>query len=158
MVRSAAASSGRKTPENSVDMFGHPWPEWFRMRDVGYEHIAKCARARTKTNYADLWTAIGHGVAKDPGSPWRQLPNLLGYIGDLSNEKTGLTMTALVVYREGEESPGPGFFRLAASQDLIPEQEAPPVGKDSEWQMTAFQRTFWEAHCDALYEYFSRNP
>jgi hypothetical protein len=110
------------------------------------------------TNYAALWTAIERGVGKDLGTRWRQLSNLLGYIGDLSNEKTRLLVTALVVYRQGDENPGPGFFRLAVSHHLIPEEEAPPVGKDSEWQMTSFQRAFWEAHCNALYEHFSRGP
>jgi hypothetical protein len=154
--RGPAASSGRKTPENSSDMFGHPWQLWFQMRDVGYEFITARARERKKTTYAELWDAIKTGVGKDLGNHWRQLPNLLGYIGDLSYEKIRLIVTVLVIYQERDEHPGPGFFRLAASHDLMPAEEAPSAGKDSEWKgMTSYQRAFWEGHCDALFNHFA---
>jgi hypothetical protein len=152
----AAVSTGRKTPENSSDMFGHPWPLWFQMRDIGYDHIAARAREREKTTYAELWDAINTGVGQDLGNHWRQLPNLLGYIGDLSHGKIRLIVTALVIYQEADEHPGPGFFRLAASHDLMPVEEAPPAGKDNEWKgMTPYQRAFWNGHCEALFNYFA---
>jgi hypothetical protein len=149
--RGAADSSGRKTPENSSDMFGHQWQLWFQMRDVGYEFIIARARQRRKTTYAELWDAIKTGVGEDLGNHWRQLPSLLGYIGDLSYEKIRLIVTVLVIYQERDEHPGPGFFRLAASHDLMPSEEAPPAGKDAEWKgMTSYQRAFWDYAVDRI--------
>lgn len=157
VARGAAAIADRKTPENSSAMFGHPWPLWFQMRDVGYEHIAARARDRKKTTYVEMWDAIRAEVGQDLGSQWRQLPNLLGYIGDLSYEKIRLVVTALVIYQEGDEHPGPGFLRLAARHDLMPAEEAPPTGRDNEWKgMTPYQSAFWAGHCDALFDHFAQ--
>ena len=150
-----AAASGRKTPDNSADMFGHPWSTWHRMAEVGYEAIVRAARARTRLTYAQLWRDIGAGVEEDPGNHWRQLPRLLEDIAETAHDRTRLLLTALVVTQEADTHPGPGFFRLAAHYGLLSEKLAPPLGQDSEWVMTAPQRQFWEAHCHEVYLRFA---
>ena len=151
----ATSTSGRKTPENSSEMFGHPWTEWFQMRDAGFDHIERCARKRSLTTYAELWSAIATQLGKDLGSHWRQLPNLLGYISEWAYEKYKLIPTALVIDQEGDAHPGPGFFRLAAMLGALPENDSPPTGE--EWTgMTDSQREFWEASRDAVFNHFAQ--
>jgi hypothetical protein len=72
------APSGRKTPENSTSYFGHPWPEWFAMRDAGAECIIASARRGETTTYHKLWSQIESVLGVSLGTSWRQMPNLLG--------------------------------------------------------------------------------
>lgn len=150
MKRSSAAA-GRKTPENSADFFGHPWPLWFAMRDAGYQHIIERARNRQTTTYGELWAAITDTIGEDLGNPWRKIDHLLGYVGEFAYERDGLMPTALVMYEGADETnPGPGFFRLAATMGLFPAGDAPPVGE--EWkEMTGTQRKFWEEQRDLVF-------
>jgi len=80
------------------------------------------------TTYEELWAAIEQAVAETLGNPSRQLPNLLGYISDDGYERIGFMPTALVVYAAGEEHPGPGFLRPAASAIALPPNDTPPQG------------------------------
>lgn len=144
---------GRKTPENSTTYFDHPWPEWFLMRDAGIQYLASCASEQRKATYGELWAAIEQTLEKDLGNPWRQQPWLLEYIGKEAYRDTGLILSALVIYQEGDEHPGEGFFRLAAIVGALPEEDAPPVGEPWE-EMTASQREFWNTQVRLLFEYF----
>lgn len=53
-----APRSTRKTPETSSTYYGHPWNEWFEMRDAVLAFIGSKARAGQKTTYGELWDAI----------------------------------------------------------------------------------------------------
>jgi hypothetical protein len=147
-------SDGRKTPGNSSEMFGHSWPFWFRMRDAGYEYICECARKRTMTTYKGVWEAVAARVGEDVGNHWRQLPQLLGHISEHTYPTIGFIATALVIYEEGDEHPGPGFFRLAASMGVLARKDSPPTRE--EWVgMTDAQRGFWETHVNGMFAQFS---
>ena len=152
---SASTGTGKKTPENSSSFFGHPWPEWFAMRDAGYEHLVERARERRMTTYGELWDAVAEKVGVDLGNPWRQIDHLLGYIGEAAYEKDGVTPTALVTYPgDGDVGPGPGYFQLAVSLGLFPARDAP--SKPSAWkEMTDGQRQFWETQRDLMFERFA---
>ena len=152
---SQSSADGRKTPENSRDFFGHPWPQWFAMRDAGYEHIIERARKRQTTTYRDLWAAVARRLGEDIGNPWRQIDDLLGYIGQAAYEKDRVMPTAVVMYEGADDAgPGPGFFRLATSMGLFPEVHAPAAGE--KWAtMTDVQRRFWEEQRDLLFDYFA---
>ena len=65
----------------------------------------------------------------------------------------GLILTALIGYEGAEPSPGPGFFRLAASKDLIPVEDSPEVGKP--WTMNDRQRAFWQSQVDELFDRYA---
>jgi hypothetical protein len=124
------------------------------MRDAGMEHIAEWSRRCELTTYADLWSGIVARVGSDAGDPWRQLPMLLGYISDEHHEAVGAIPTAVVVYDLADKHPGPGFFRLAASYGLLPDEDAPALGE--EWtEMTDRQRAFWDEQVAALFAHFA---
>ena len=145
----------RKTPENSSSFFGHPWPEWFEMRDAAFSFLCVCARERRLASYHEIWTTVGAKLGKDLGNHWRQLPHLLGHVSERSLEESGILATALVVYDPGDASsgPGPGFFSLAVSLGLL----APADGQqDAEtWTMSDRQRTFWRQQVDAMFDRFA---
>lgn len=150
-----SATSGRKTPENSADFFGHPWPLWHSMVNEGYEHIINRARQRRTTTYKELWAAITAAVQQDLGNPYWQIGPLLGSISEYAYDKDGVMPTALVMYEGADETnAGPGFFRLAASMGLLPDGVAPPPGEP--WkQMTDAQRRFWEEQRDLVFAQFA---
>jgi hypothetical protein len=157
--RKTAKPSGshRKTPENSTHMFGHPWPEWFEMRDAVFDYLCVCAAKRQRASYGEIWTRLADALGKDPDNNWRQLPYVLEYVSRRSLEEFEILATALVIYDSGDvdSGPGPGFFRLAASLGLLADADSPPEG--IEWSMTDRQRTFWEQQRDAMFDRFSGN-
>ena len=61
--RKKAAASGRKSPENSSSMFGHPWPVWFQMRDTAMEVIAEATAKGDLVHYGELWDEMEHRLA-----------------------------------------------------------------------------------------------
>ena len=141
--KTATAKTGRKTPANSEEMFGHAWPEWFEMRDAGYQHILGCAQQGQKTTEGDVWAAVVAHMGRDLGSHSRQLPHLLVHITEHSYPTSGVLPTAIVMSAAGDEHPGPRFFRRAAVLGALPKKDAPATG--DEWtEMTPNQRAFWE--------------
>jgi hypothetical protein len=135
-------------------MFGHPWPEWFKMRDAAFDFLCRCASEQRLASYGEIWAAVGAALGEDLGSHWRQLPNLLGYVSSHSLDELDLLATALVIYDPEDErsGPGPGFFRLAASKGLLDDEDAPPEG--AAWAMSDRQREFWRRHVDAMFDRF----
>jgi hypothetical protein len=141
--KTAAASTGRKTPANSEEMFGHTWPEWFEMRDAGYQHILGCAREGKKTTEREVWAAVQKQLGKDLGSHSRQLPHLLVHITEHVYPTAGVIPSAIVIDKKGDEHPGARFFRRAAALGALPKKDAPATGET--WtEMTPNQRAFWE--------------
>ena len=151
--RERSLYDGRKTPENSDSYFDHTWPEWFEMRDAGIAFVSDVAREGRKTRYGELWKDIRNRLGRDIGSHIYQLPMLLEYMSVDFYEETGLILTALVEYAEGEEMPGDGFFRLAGMVGAIPKEQVPEFG--TEWvAMTPEQEAFWKSQVEGLFEYF----
>jgi hypothetical protein len=152
-TRERSLYDGRKTPENSDSYFDHTWPEWFEMRDAGIAYVSELAREARKTRYGELWKEIRNRLGRDIGSHIYQLPMLLEYMSVDFFEDTGLILTALVEYAEGEEKPGDGFFRLAGALGAIPKDQVPEYG--TEWvNMTPEQEAFWKSQVEKLFEYF----
>jgi hypothetical protein len=148
--RAIASSSGRKTPDNSSDYFGHPWDEWFAMCDAGRDLILESVRLKRFLPYPEFWSGIKTRLQRDIGDPWRQEPLLLEYISDRTYEDLGLFITAMVIDPETGH-PSEGFFRLAAARGALPEQEAPEMGVT--WkQMTPKQKVFWEDQARKIFE------
>ena len=147
--QSSGTRSGRRTPDNSPDIFGHPWPKWFQMRDVALDYLRTCAAERRLTTYHELWAAIEASVGEDLGNSWRQLPNLLGYVSEQGYPDLGWIPTALVVAHDNDDEPGPGFFRIAAQLGILDEADAPPTGQA--WEMTERQRAFWQEQIEGMF-------
>jgi hypothetical protein len=152
--RKLAAASGRKTSDNSSSMYGHPWPEWFQMRDTAMELIAEAARNRDYIRYGDLWKGIERRLGKDLGDRWLQMPNLLGYVSDHFHNEIGALPTAVVV-SQGQPKPEQGFFRLAAWEGYLPDADAPTEGED--WSgMSPRQDAFWRDQVAAVFDWAAR--
>lgn len=125
------------------------------MCDVGAEIVIKGARRGEMTRYGELWSAIGQKLGRDIGKSWRQMPMLLEYISDRTFQSEGLFVSALVVDHETNE-PNEGFFRLAAAQGLLVEDEAPIDGEP--WTgMAPTQRSLWEDQVEAIFERVRRS-
>jgi hypothetical protein len=151
--RSTSSKSGRKTPENSADMFGHPWAVWFQMRDAAFDYLCQCAREKRMTTYAELWDAVGSATGEELGANWRQLPILLGHVADHSFAELQLIPSALIVAHEGDGEPGIGFFRIAAELGANPQPAA--LEKGVAWAMTDDQRDYWQRNVVGMYERFA---
>jgi len=149
--RAVSRSSGRKSPSNSTDMFGHSWPEWFTMRDVALDYLESAAAEKRLTSYGEVWEHVGNALGTDPGSHWRQLPNLLGYVSVKAFEAYELIPTALVV-TPGHEGPEVGFFRIAVELGDLDDSELPPEGEP--WAMSDSQRAYWNATVERLFDRF----
>ena len=150
-LHSGVTSGERKSPLNSDTYFDHTWEEWFAMRDAGAVVILEHARQRRFLTYPELWAGIQATVNFEIGNPWRQVPQLLGYISDNTFEEIGLFVTALVVDGDAEHGPSEGFFRLAADRGALPEADSPPKG--ILWTgMTPRQRAFWESQVARIFE------
>jgi hypothetical protein len=148
------SKSTRKTPETSPTYYGHPWSEWFAMRDAVLTYIGEKARSGKKTTYGELWSAIEARLGKDLGNPHYQLPSLLGYAATEGFEQTNLVVTALVIYEGRPEMPGDGFFKIAAEFGIFDEKDAPEDGR--EWtEMNPTQRSFWEQQVRDLFALYS---
>lgn len=153
---STSGKGGRKTPENSSHMFNHPWSVWFEMRDAANAYLCQCATERRTTSYAELWGVISSAIGEDLGDHWRQLPILLGFVSKKSFTEMELISSALIVYKDGDAEPGPGFFRIAADLGALPESDVPPKGVVT--PITENQRQFWEASVAGMYERFATTP
>jgi hypothetical protein len=148
--KSAGAGSGRKSPDNSSEMYGHPWAVWFQMRDAGLEFLDQSAALEKKVTYGEVWDAITSQVGDQAGVAWRQLPHLLGFIGAKGYEQSGFIPTSLVVYQDDYARPGPGFFRLAVELGALNAEDAPTEG-DRWTTMTEVQQQFWEAQMQGMF-------
>src|ERR1035437_5464912 len=117
-------SKQRRTPENTETYYGHPWPEWLQMEEIGRQYIVEKARRRQTTKYGEMWAAIESAMGQDIGQFRLQMPNLLRRLAETSLDEFGLVVTALVVYDQLPEYPGEGLFQLAVREGLLPEREA----------------------------------
>jgi hypothetical protein len=151
--REALKRSGRRTPGNSPDMFGHPWPVWFAMRDAVLDHVKVCASERRLTSYGETWAVVQATLGADLGNPWRQIPSLLGYVSVAAYPELDLIPTALVVAPDSDDEPGPGFFRIAAELGALDDSESPPEGES--WVMSEAQRTYWQANVQGMFDRFA---
>ena len=124
------------------------------MRDTALDYLVECAAAHRMTTYGEFWSELGSRLDFDPGTPFRQLPTLLGQVVDLGYEITTFILTALVVTEGDDPHPESGFFRKAAEVGIFPEEDAPAEGEP--WDsMTSVQREFWQSQVDALFAQFT---
>jgi hypothetical protein len=151
--KKSTGTTVRKTREISDQYHGHPWDEWDQMRDVGLDLIKERAAKGEFVTLTQLWEGAVDKLGKPLGNSHFQLPALLEHIALKGLDETGLLVTAVVTYQDGEPTPGPGLFALAASKGLIPEADAPKDLKT--WTMTENQRAFWQQQVDAVFAKFA---
>lgn len=153
--RKSSGSSGRKTPENSTEIFGHAWPVWFQLRDLALEELEACAAQGRTTTYVELWEHLSKAIDTPMGNPWLPLPNLLALVAAKAYADYQLLPTALVSKAEGD-GPDVTFFRTAATLGALPAADAPATVKG--WTITEAQQAFWQANLDGLHAKFASAP
>ncbi len=132
-----------------TSFFGHPWSEWHQMVDAGHDHLVEHAGAGLLTTEAELWKHIGAELGLTLGDPKLPMPFLLRDITNRQLDDTGLVLTAVVV--GDDETPSPGFFRLAAQVGTLQPAQAPAESTDDTWTMTDQQAAFWRQQVGALF-------
>lgn len=90
--------------------YGHDDESWERAKREAKAVIAERARVRGMIPYSELVSQI-HAILFDPHDA--QLFHLLGEISKEEDEAGRGMITALVVHKEGDMEPGPGFFEFA---------------------------------------------
>ena len=140
--RPSSTSSVKKTPENSTEIFGHPWDTWFAMRDAATAHLAGRAADGRLSSTAEVWAAVTEAVGAEVGKPGLQLPKLLGTVAADAFADRQAVLTALVADPAGDK-PDPSFFRHAADAGVLPAEASPPPTKGA--APTEAQLAFWQA-------------
>lgn len=146
--RPSSASSVKKTPENSTEIFGHPWEQWFAMRDAATAHLEARAAEGRLTTTAEVWAAVGEGVGADVGKPGLQLPKLLATVAADAFPARQAVLTALVATPDGD-GPDPSFFRHAADAGVLPAEASPAPTKGA--APTEAQLAHWQSTVAALH-------
>ena len=148
------SKSGRKTPENSDTYYGHPWPEWFDMRNAGIAILRECGERRHLITYPDLWVAINERLDKHLDSSQRKVSALLNWIDQDSGIDARFMLTALVI--DGHtDIPSEGFFRLAERKHLLSASDSPPAGQAGRRELSPAQRRFWDEQKNGVFEILS---
>ena len=89
---------------------GYPFSQWDAARDEVREILIRTAGAGTDLTYTDLCRQIS-AIRIEPHD--YALPHLLGEVLREEHEAGRPLLTVLVVYKDGDKMPGPGFFALA---------------------------------------------
>jgi len=137
-----ADNAATKNPENSTHFYGHPWAEWFAMRDAGVDILHEYGGRRRLITYPDLWAEIEVRLGRSLRSTTWEVGRLLEDIHDESGIDERFMLTAIVIDGKNEV-PSQGFFRLASRRHLLPEINVPKAGQE-EGKLTLAQWEFWE--------------
>lgn len=90
---------------------GFDGAEWERAKSEGKAALAECARNERLIAYSDFIKHVRSISFQNPRDP-----RLAHFLGEISTEEAQAArgmLTALVVRKQGEHRPGPGFFDLA---------------------------------------------
>jgi hypothetical protein len=74
--------------------------------------LERVARTRSAITYSDLVRMI-NAIPLEPDS--QLLAGILDEISRASDEKRGCMLSAVVIHKDSDDLPGPGFFALATS-------------------------------------------
>ncbi len=83
---------------------------WDQAKDQACEVLADVARAESTIAYSDLVARIG-AIALEPHS--YAMRAFLGEISTSEHAQGRGMLSVVVVYKRGDQMPGPGFFELA---------------------------------------------
>ena len=92
--------------------YGHDGENWSAAKQEAKEILTERARVRGMIPYSELVSKI-RSISFRPHD--QSFFHLLGEISTEESRAGRGMMSALVVHREGDMQPGPGFFRLAQS-------------------------------------------
>jgi len=95
--------------------FNHGLPDdvWHAAKEEARQAMIDVASRRDVISYSGLVQRIA-SCNFEPHSP--RLAHMLGEISTEEDEEGRGLLTVLVVHKTGDQRPGPGFFKLAASR------------------------------------------
>ena len=94
--------------------YNHPLEQWEQAREEMRRILISRARQERTIAYSDLVAEV-HAVKLEPNDF-----ALAAMLGEISEEEDPLgrgMLTVLVVHKDGDMRPGPGFFQLAKKLD-----------------------------------------
>jgi hypothetical protein len=130
-----------------MSMFGRDDDEWHRLAETGESFLIEQARLGRTTSYTELNTILQQRMGF-PGfdfglqSERAAMGHLLGLIVERNFPETGLMISALVTYVDGNDAGG-GFYRLAADRGLITPSPSKPQ-----------REAFWIGQLNSLYAHY----
>ena len=102
--------------EREVFRHGFPEEDWKRAKEQARKIMYEVASRRSTIPYSDLVSGVT-AVRMEPHDP--RLGHFLGQIAREDDDNgLGLT-TVVVVHKQGDQQPGPGFFEMAESQGRL---------------------------------------
>jgi hypothetical protein len=130
-----------------VSLFGRDELTWDEMAEAGEAFLVKRARLAALTSYTELnATLIRTGL---PGFDFSRqderaaMGHLLGLIVQRNRPATGLMISALVAYIDGNDA-GPGFYALAQQLGDLPQGASASARFD-----------FWVSQVKALHRHYA---
>jgi hypothetical protein len=131
-----------------TNRWGRSEPEWEELVDETFTFLAEQARLRRLTTYTELNAVLANRTghqAFDLGSDRDRaaMGALLGEVAVAHLPEVGALLSSLVIYLN-ENDAGPGFYRLAADLELLPDHSS------------ADSRTaFWSRQVQAVHDHFA---
>ncbi len=98
------------TEDHLDDTYGYPAPDWELAKDQARKAIIKRGKAEEFITYQDLTREIT-AIHFQPDA--EIFHHMLGQISWEEDASGRGMLTTLVVHKDGDKMPGPGFWRLA---------------------------------------------
>jgi len=90
--------------------FGFPDEQWRSAVEEAKRVLSECAEAKSTISYSEPVSRI-YSIHLEPHDT--RLNHLLGEVSTEEHEAGRGMLTVLVVYKDRDQTPGPGFFQLA---------------------------------------------
>ena len=132
-------------------LFGRTKEEWERLIMAGEAFLIDRARMRRTTSYTELSAALAKRLGTRAFDFDRQderaaIGHLLGEIVERNRPKTGLMISALVIYLDQNDA-GTGFYSLAQDLGLLRRGASEAEKSD-----------YWVGQVKALHDFYARAP
>jgi hypothetical protein len=134
-----------------VTMFGRDELDWDQLVEAGEAFLIERGRLAKVTSYTELNATLVRRTGL-PGFDFSRqderaaMGHLLGLIVERNRPVTGLMISALVTYLDGNDA-GPGFYGLAQDLGELPRG----ASAAAKWE-------FWVNQVKALHAYYSAKP
>jgi hypothetical protein len=112
--------------------YGYSADDWEELLRSGLDELREVARRRTLTSYTDLAGALVDRTGLEIRAHDHAFPHLLGQIATREVEAGGPLLSALCIYKGGNE-PGEGFYAIARHHGRVPAWPLNRAQKEKVW-------------------------
>lgn len=127
----AEPDAGAEVEEVST-FYGYSQDTWEELVRAGLDELREVARRRTLTSYSDLAGALVDRTGLEIRAHDHAFPHLLGQIATREVEDGGPLLSALCIYKGGNE-PGEGFYAIARHHGRVPAWPLNRAQKEKVW-------------------------